>query len=47
MMTFYMVQLHQWRLEDIEQMLPYELDIYSGILVNHLRDEAERLKKKG
>jgi hypothetical protein len=40
-----MIQLHGWRLEDIEQMLPWELEIYTGLLVNHLREESERLKQ--
>ena len=33
-------------LEEIENLMPWERDVYSTLLVNYLREERERLEEK-
>ena len=40
-----MIQHHQWSLTEIENMLPWEREIYVGLLVNHLEEEKEFAEK--
>ena len=42
-LNFAMMQYHKYSLTDIENMIPWELDIYVGLLQAHL--EEERLKE--
>jgi len=44
--TFAMVQHHKWSLTEIEDMLPYERDIYVNMLTNWIREENERIKQQ-
>tara|TARA_B100000513_G_scaffold174439_1_gene90832 strand:- start:451 stop:591 length:141 start_codon:yes stop_codon:yes gene_type:complete len=41
-----MMQHHKYSLEEIENMLPWEREIYIGLLTKFLEDEKERLKKE-
>jgi hypothetical protein len=41
-----MVQHHKWSLTEIEDMLPYERDIYVNMLTNWIREENERIKQQ-
>jgi hypothetical protein len=41
-----MVQHHKWSLTEIEDMLPYERDIYMNMLTNWIREENERIKQQ-
>ena len=41
-----MMQHHKYSLEAIESMLPWEREIYIGLLVKFLEDEKERVKKE-
>jgi len=41
-----MVQHHKWSLTEIEDMLPYERDIYVTMLTNWIREENERIKQQ-
>ncbi len=41
--TFTLMQHHKYSLSDIENMIPFELDTYMGLLKNHL-DELEKSK---
>ena len=46
---FSLVQHHKYSLTELESMIPYELDIYVELLVQHMRTverEKERSKKK-
>lgn len=36
------MQYHKYTLEDLEQMIPYEREIYSTMLVQHLEEEKQR-----
>jgi len=37
-----MIQHHQWSLTEIENMLPWERDIYVDKLATHIKDENEK-----
>ena len=39
-----MVQHHKWSLTEIENMLPWERDIYVDKLITHIKEENERIK---
>jgi hypothetical protein len=40
------MQHHKYSLVELENMLPWERDIYILLLISHLREEQERLKQK-
>jgi len=44
--NFVMMQHHKYSLEELENMMPWEREIYMGLLINHIREENERLKKE-
>jgi hypothetical protein len=37
---------HNYTLFDIENMLPWERDIYVTMLINHINEENEKIKSK-
>ena len=41
-----MMQHHKYSLEEIENMLPWEREIYIGLLSKFLEEEKEKLKKE-
>ena len=41
-----MMQHHKYSLEEIENMLPWEREVYIGLLSKFLEDEKERNKKE-
>jgi hypothetical protein len=41
-LNFSLVQFHKYSLTELDQMLPWEREIYVGMLVQHIRDETER-----
>ena len=40
--NFAMMQHHNYSLEELENMMPWEREIYIGLLMNYLRDEKEQ-----
>tara|TARA_Y100000590_G_C15297048_1_gene854833 strand:+ start:477 stop:599 length:123 start_codon:yes stop_codon:yes gene_type:complete len=40
-----MVQHHKWSLTELEDMLPYERDIYVGLLKNWIEEENQKMKQ--
>jgi hypothetical protein len=42
--NFALMQHYDYSLEDLNNMLPYEREIYVSLLLNHLDEEAQRLK---
>ena len=45
-----MMQHHNYSLEELENMVPWEREIYIGLLMNYLQDEREQMeqeKRKG
>tara|TARA_Y100000310_G_scaffold173222_1_gene173418 strand:+ start:414 stop:560 length:147 start_codon:yes stop_codon:yes gene_type:complete len=43
---FAMVQHHKWSLTELEDMLPYERDIYVTMLTNWVQEENERIQRQ-
>jgi|TARA_B100000519_G_C14248040_1_gene440899 hypothetical protein len=41
-----MVQHHKYSLTELENMIPYERAIYLAMLIEHVREENERMKKQ-
>jgi hypothetical protein len=41
-----MIQHHKWSLTEIEDMMPYERDIYMTMLTNWVKEENERTQKR-
>jgi hypothetical protein len=40
------MQHHKYSLSELENMVPWEREIYVGLLNEHIRDENERLKQQ-
>lgn len=45
-MNFALMQYHKYSLSDIENMIPFEREVYVGMLVQHIQEENERNKSK-
>lgn len=43
--TFSMIQFHKWSLTEIENMMPWERDIYVAMLINHIEEEEKKARK--
>ena len=43
-LNFSLMQYHKYSLTEIENMMPWERDIYVILLKNHLEEEQERMK---
>lgn len=41
-----MVQHHKYSLTELENMIPFELELYALMLSNHLKEQEELLKKR-
>ena len=41
-----MIQHHKWSLTEIENMMPWEREVYVGLLIEHLEDEKKEMAKK-
>jgi hypothetical protein len=41
-----MMQHHNYSLTELENMIPYERAIYTAMLIEHIREENERMKKQ-
>lgn len=40
-----MMQHHKYSLTELDQMLPWEREIYIAMLVQYVKEENERIKK--
>jgi len=40
------MQHHKYSLTEIENMIPWERDIYVQMLINHINEENDKLKQK-
>tara|TARA_R110000868_G_C10715105_1_gene750307 strand:+ start:564 stop:701 length:138 start_codon:yes stop_codon:yes gene_type:complete len=40
------MQHHKYSLSELENMMPWERDVYTAMLINHIREENEKLKQK-
>lgn len=43
--NFALMQYHKYSLSDIENMMPWEREIYLSLLENHIQDEEEKAAK--
>jgi hypothetical protein len=41
-----MMQHHQYRLQDLENMIPFERDLYVSMLINYIEKENERIQQQ-
>lgn len=41
-----MMQYHKYSLEDLENMIPFEREIYVTMLINHLEEEKKKYESK-
>jgi len=37
---------HKYSLTELENMIPWERDIYVGLIINHVKTENEKIKLK-
>ena len=40
------MQYHKYSLSDIEEMIPFEREIYVAMLIQYLEEEKQRLESK-
>jgi len=40
-----MMQHHKWSLTELENMMPWEREIYVGLLIEHVEEENEKAAK--
>ena len=45
-MNFAMMQYHKYSLEDLENMIPFEREIYVTMLITHLEEEKKKYESK-
>ena len=43
---FSMMQHHKYSLTELENMIPFEREIYLGLLEQHIRDENDRIERE-
>lgn len=44
--NFAMMQYHKYSLTEIEEMIPFEREIYVAMLVQHLEEEKQRIERQ-
>jgi hypothetical protein len=45
-LNFALMQYHKWSLTEIENMIPWERDIYTILLKQHLEEEEQKVKQQ-
>ena len=40
------MQHHKWSLGEIENMMPWERDVYMSLLIQHLEEENDRIREQ-
>jgi len=43
-LNFALMQYHKYSLTEIENMMPWERDVYVSLLQNHIKEEEEKVK---
>jgi hypothetical protein len=41
-----MIQYHNWSLTELENMLPWEREVYIGLLIEHLEEQKKEQAKQ-
>ena len=44
--NFGMMQYHKYSLTEIENMMPWEREIYIGLLMEHIKEENEKRRRE-
>ena len=44
--NFNLMQHHKYSLSELENMMPWEREIYVKMLIDHLRDEKDRIENE-
>ena len=44
--TFQLMQHHKYSLTELDNMMPWEREIYVNLLMQHIDEENERIKKE-
>lgn len=44
--NFALLQHHKYSLTELENMIPWEREVYINMLVKHIKEENERLKQQ-
>lgn len=44
--NFALVQHHKYSLTELEEMIPFERDIYVTLLAQHIKEENERIREQ-
>ena len=44
--NFMLMQHHKYNLSDLENMIPWERQVYLGLLTQYLKEESERQQKE-
>ena len=45
-LNFSLMQYHKYSLTEIENMIPWERDVYVGLLKNHLEEEEQKQQQR-
>ena len=45
--NFSLMQHHKYSLTEMDNMIPYEREIYVGMLIQYLEEEKRKLQQKG
>ena len=43
---FSLIQHHKYSLEDLENMMPFEREVYVTLLIQHLEEEKQKYEQK-
>ncbi len=46
MTNFNLMQHHKYSLSELDNMIPFEREIYVNLLITHIKEENERLKQQ-
>jgi len=44
--NFALMQYHKYSLTELEEMIPWERDIYVEMLMQHIKEENEKIREK-
>ena len=44
--NFSLMQHHKYSLSELENMIPWEREIYLSLLIKHIQEENERIKQQ-
>ena len=44
--NFALMQHHKYSLNELENMMPWERDVYVDMLITHMKEEKERKKQQ-